>query len=48
MWWTFFFFNDKYGKFCFKEINNRLMNNENKNPLRNITICFFQNEQITI
>ena len=36
MWWTFF--NDKYGKFCFKEINYKLMNKKNKNSLRNITI----------
>ena len=36
MWWTFF--NDKYGKFCFKEINYKLMNNKNENLLRNITI----------
>ena len=36
MWWTFF--NDKYDKFFFKETNYKLMNNKNKNLLRNITI----------
>ena len=30
--------NDKYGKFFQKVINYKLMNNKNKNPLRNITI----------
>ena len=36
MWQTFF--KDKYGKFCFKEINYKLMNKKNKNSFRNITI----------
>ena len=32
MWWTFF--NDKYRKFCFKEINYKLINNKNKKSLK--------------
>ena len=32
MWWTFF--NDKYHKFCFKEINYKLINNKNKKSLK--------------
>ena len=57
MWWTFF--NDKRCKFCFKEINYKLMNIKNKNPfkkyyhweiwlLENLKYCHWQFKNIAV